>query len=53
MAVGAIGFHDNSKVKNLWVVKDKETVKKLEKTKEVRVCPFVFCGDIHIYYICF
>lgn len=35
MEVGAIGYHDASKVKNLWVVKDKETVKRLDKTKEV------------------
>jgi hypothetical protein len=35
MDVGAIGFHDATKVKNLWVVKDKEIVKKIDKTKEV------------------
>jgi len=38
MEVGAIGYHDASKVKNLWVVKDKETVKRLDKTKEVSGC---------------
>jgi len=36
MEVGAIGYHDNSKVNSLWVVKDKETVKRLDKTKEIR-----------------
>jgi hypothetical protein len=35
MEIGAIGFHDRTKVKNLWVVKDKDAVKALEKTKEV------------------
>jgi hypothetical protein len=35
MDIGAIGFHDATKVKNLWVVKDKEIVKKIDKTKEV------------------
>lgn len=35
MEVGAIGFHDKTKVKNLWVVKDKEIVKRIEKTKDV------------------
>lgn len=43
MEVGAIGYHDASKVKNLWVVKDKETVKRLDKTKEVLVSHYVFC----------
>ena len=36
MEIGAIGFHDSTKVKNLWVVKDKEIVKRIEKTKDVR-----------------
>lgn len=40
MEVGAIGYHDSSKVKNLWVVKDKETVKRLDKTKEVCELPY-------------
>jgi hypothetical protein len=39
MEVGAIGFHDKSKVKNLWVVKDKDMVKVIEKTKDVRKIP--------------
>jgi len=42
MEVGAIGYHDNSKVNSLWVVKDKETVKRLDKTKEVlRECEYL------------
>jgi 1,2-phenylacetyl-CoA epoxidase PaaB subunit len=39
MEVGAIGFHDKTKVKSLWVVKDKDIVKALEKTKEVSQSP--------------
>lgn len=35
MEIGAIGFHDRTKVKTVRVQKDKEIVKKLEKTKEV------------------
>lgn len=43
MEVGAIGYHDNSKVNSLWVVKDKETVKRLDKTKEVTACDLTCC----------
>jgi lauroyl/myristoyl acyltransferase len=35
MEVGSIGFHDGSKVKSMLVVKDKEIIKRIEKTKEV------------------
>lgn len=35
MEVGAIGYHDASKVKQVWVVKDKDIVKTIEKTKDV------------------
>lgn len=35
MEVGAIGFHDPTKVKKVRVVKDNSTVNKLNKTKEV------------------
>jgi hypothetical protein len=49
MEVGAIGYHDSSKVKNLWVVKDKETVKRLDKTKEVRFTPFTFILRIFLF----
>jgi hypothetical protein len=35
MEVGAIGFHDESKVKKIKVVKDNAIIKALEKTKEV------------------
>lgn len=35
MEVGAIGFHDKTKVRSLWVVKDKDTVKMVDKTREV------------------
>ena len=35
MEVGSIGFHDGSKVKSMLVVKDKEIIKRIEKTKDV------------------
>jgi hypothetical protein len=35
MEVGAIGFHDESKVRKIKVIKDNAIVKALEKTKEV------------------
>lgn len=47
MEVGAIGYHDASKVKNLWVVKDKEIVKRLDKTKEV--CIEVYFASVRVY----
>eukprot|EP01038_Epipyxis_sp_PR26KG_P010460 gene10460-14051_t len=36
MEVGAIGFHDRSKVKSLRIDKDNSIVKELNKTKEIR-----------------
>jgi len=36
MDVGAIGFHDNSKIKHIQVVKDNSVVNRLNKTKEIR-----------------
>jgi hypothetical protein len=35
MDVGAIGFHDKSKVKSIRIEKDNSIVKVLNKTKEV------------------
>lgn len=36
MEVGAIGYHDRSKVKRMHVEKDNEIVKRITKTKETR-----------------
>jgi hypothetical protein len=36
MEVGAIGFHDRSKVKSMRVVKDNAIVNAISRTKEVR-----------------
>lgn len=51
MEVGSIGFHDGSKVKSMLVVKDKEIIKRIEKTKEVCLhLPFIHFIDIrHCY----
>lgn len=48
MEVGAIGFHDNSKVKNIWVTKDKDIVKIVDKTKKVFI---PYHSYIYIYII--
>jgi hypothetical protein len=39
MEVGAIGFHDRTKVRNIRIEKDNAIVKELNKTKEVK--PFI------------
>jgi len=41
MEVGSIGFHDNAKVKRMLVVKDKDIVKRIEKTKEVMMVALI------------
>ena len=42
MDVGAIGFHDESKVNKLRITKDNAIVKELNKTKEVILNNFSF-----------
>lgn len=42
MDVGAIGFHDQSKVKSIRVVKDNLIVNRLNKTKEVSLTLVIY-----------
>lgn len=37
MDVGAVGFHDQTKVKRVQVIKDQSIVNQLNKTKEVEL----------------
>lgn len=42
MEVGAIGFHDRTKVKKLRVVKENSIVNALNRTKQVRINRIIF-----------
>jgi hypothetical protein len=44
MEVGAIGFHDSTKIKKIKVEKDNSIVNRLNKTKEVRFLLNIYLG---------
>ena len=49
MEVGAIGFHDNSKVKTMRVERDNTIVKLITKTKQARLHLLVqFCISTYV-----
>lgn len=51
MEVGAIGFHDNSKVKTMRVERDNAIVKLITKTKQARILLLVqFRISIYVVY---